>query len=302
MKIPILAGPTAAGKSEFAVEFAKRVDGEIISVDSMQIYKYMDVGTSKVDREIRSEVQHYMIDVVEPDEEFNVKKFREMALEAVERILSKGKKPILVGGSGLYIEAIKHGIFEGPSKNEVIRESLYDLEKEKPGALRNLLKFVDPVAFSKFNPNDLTRIVRALEVFILTGTPISSLWSKREKDERFVLFVLYRERKILYELINKRVDKMLNEGFLEEVSNLMKMGFSPNLSTMKSIGYKEVVKYLKGQVSLEECTEEIKKITRRYAKRQFTWFKRYKDAIWLDLSKNREFLFNKIIKILKWGA
>lgn len=302
MKIPIFMGPTAVGKSEFALEFAKRVNGEIVSIDSMQIYKHMDVGTSKVDKKIRSEIPHYMIDVADPSEEFNVEKFRKLALQAVEKIISKGKKPILVGGSGLYVEAIKYGIFDGPSRNETIRESLYKIESESPGSLRKLLEFVDPVAFSKFESNDLVRIVRALEVYLLTGNPISSLWSKRKEDDRFVLFVLYRDRNELYERINKRVDKMFKNGLLEEVSRLLKMGFSPDLPSMKSIGYKEVVKYLRGQISISDCIEEIKKITRHYAKRQLTWFRKYKDAIWLDLSDDKETLFREIFKTLKWGA
>jgi len=302
LKIPVFTGPTAVGKTEFAVEFAKRVNAEIVSVDSMQIYKYMDVGTSKVSKKVRSEVPHYMIDVAEPSEEFNVERFKKMALQAVEEIISKGKKPILVGGSGLYVEAIKYGIFDGPSKNEVIRKSLYKIENESPGSLKRLLEFVDPVASSKFDPNDLVRIVRALEVYLLTGKPISSLWSKRKEDKRFVLFVLYRNRNELYERINKRVDKMFKNGLLEEVSKLLKMGFSPNLPSMKSIGYKEVVKYLRGQISMNDCIEEIKKITRHYAKRQLTWFRKYKDAIWLDLSNDKETLFREIFKTLKWGA
>lgn len=302
MKIPVITGPTAVGKSEFAVEFAKRVNGEIVSVDSMQIYKYMDVGTSKVSQKIRSEIPHYMVDVADPDEEFNVKKFREMALQAVEKIISNGKKPILVGGSGLYVETIKYGIFDGPPKNEAIRESLYRVERESPGSLRKVLELVDPVAFSKFEPNDLVRIVRALEVYLLTGNPISSLWAKRKEDERFVLFVLYRDRNELYERINKRVDEMFKNGLLEEVLRLLDMGFSPDLPSMQSIGYKEVVKYHKGQSNLKDCIEEVKKVTRHYAKRQLTWFKKYKDAIWLDLSNDKEILFRKMFKTLKWGA
>ncbi len=301
MKIPIFTGPTAVGKSDFAIEFAKRTNGEIVSVDSMQIYKHMDIGTSKVEKSKRLEVPHHMIDIIEPNEEFDVEKFRRMVIEIVEEIIKRGKRPILVGGSGLYVEAIKYGIFEGPSKNEKIRESLQEMEKGSPGALRRLLKVVDPIAYSKFDSNDVTRTIRALEVYIVKGEMISSLWSKRERDERFVLFILNLGRKKLYERINKRVDDMFENGFVEEVSNLLKMGFSKDLPSMKSIGYKEVVKYIDGEIGLKKCLDEIKKSTRHYAKRQLTWFRKYDDALWIDLSNNREKIFGEVLKKLKWG-
>ncbi len=301
MKIPIFTGPTAVGKSKFAIEFAKRVNGEIVSVDSMQIYRHMDIGTSKVEKLERLKIPHHMINVVEPNEEFDVEKFRKMAIEFVEDIIKRGKKPILVGGSGLYVEAIKYGIFEGPSRNEKIRESLLKIEKESPGALRRLLKVADPVAYSKFDSNDAMRAVRALEVYILSGEKISSLWSKRSEDKRFVLFILSFDRKNLYERVDKRVDDMFENGFVEEVSNLLNMGFSRDLPSMKSIGYKEVVKYVNGEIELKKCLDEIKKSTRHYAKRQLTWFRKYDDAIWLDLSNDREKNFGEVLKKLKWG-
>lgn len=300
MKIPIFTGPTAVGKSDFAIEFAKQTNGEIVSVDSMQIYKHMDIGTSKVEKSKRLKVPHHMIDIVEPNEEFNVEKFRKMAIESVEEIIKRGKRPILVGGSGLYVEAIKYGIFEGPSRNEKIRESLQNIEEESPGALQRLLKVVDPISYSKFDFSDTMRIIRALEVYIVSGEMISSLWAKREEDERFVLFILNLDRKKLYERINKRVDDMFKSGFVEEVSNLLQMGFK-DLPSMKSIGYKEVVKYIDGEIGLKECLDEVKKSTRHYAKRQLTWFRRYDDATWLDLSNNREELLEEVLKKLKWG-
>lgn len=301
MKIPIFTGPTGVGKSSFAVKFAKRVDGEIVSVDSMQIHKYMDIGTAKIKEKEKNGIPHYMLDIITPDEEFDVKKFQKMALKIVNEILNRGKRPILVGGSGLYVDAIKYGIFEGPSKNEAIRSSLERIEEESPGALRKILKKVDPMAYNKFSEKDKIRAIRALEIYILTGEPISKLWNRRKRDDRFVLFVLNIEREKLYDKINKRVEKMFEEGFVEEVENLLKMGFSKTLSSMNSIGYKEVVKYLNGEMTYEECIEEIKKQTRRFAKRQITWFKKYKDAIWLDLSESEEKLFGEILKKLNWG-
>ncbi len=299
MKIPIFTGPTGVGKSSFAVKFAKKVDGEIISVDSMQIHKYMDIGTAKIKE--KNGIPHYMLDIIEPDEEFDVKKFQKMALEIVNDILNRGKRPILVGGSGLYVDAIRYGIFEGPSKNEAIRSSLERIEEESPGALRKILKKVDSIAYNKFSEKDKIRTIRALEIYILTGEPISKFWNKRKRDDRFVMFVLNIKRERLYDRINRRVEKMFEEGFVEEVDNLLKMGFSKELPSMNSIGYKEVVKYLNGEMTYEECVEEIKKQTRRFAKRQLTWFRKYKDATWLDLSENEEKLFGEILKKLNWG-
>jgi tRNA dimethylallyltransferase len=301
LKIPIFTGPTGVGKSAFAVEFATRTDGEIISVDSMQVHKYMNIGTAKVKEEEKNGIPHHMLDIIGPDEEFDVEKFRKKVLEIVEEIVKRGNKPILVGGSGLYVEAIKYGIFEGPSKNEIIRSSLEKIEKEAPGALRRMLEKIDPVAYQKFDENDKLRSLRALEVYLLSGEPISKLWSKRKADDRFVVFVLNLKRETLYDKINRRVEKMFEEGFVKEVENLLEMGFSKDLPSMKSIGYKEVVKYLEGEIDYEACKEEIKKQTRRFAKRQLTWFRKYKDAMWLDLSEDKEKLFKKILKKLNWG-
>lgn len=302
MKIPILTGPTAVGKSDFSIEFAKRTGAEIVSVDSMQLYRRMDIGTSKVDPESRKKVPHHMIDVLDPGEEFDVEKFRRSALGAVENILARGRRPVLTGGSGLYLEALKYGIFEGPSKNGKIREKLLEAEGRHPGVLRFLLGLVDPAAFERTEPKDLKRTVRALEVFILSGEKISSLWQRRRTDERFVIFVLNRDRNELYERINLRVDEMIENGFVEEVRELLESGVSPDLKSMKSIGYKEVVEYIKGETAFEECVDKIKKSTRHYAKRQLTWFRKYEDAVWLDLSKDREGNFTEILKILNWGV
>ncbi len=302
MKIPIIAGPTAVGKSDMALKLAEIIDGEIISVDSMQIYNYMDIGTSKIDKNSRNEILHYMIDIVNPDEEFDVKKFRDLALKIVDEIILKSKKPILVGGSGLYIEALKYGIFDGPSRDVRLRDALLNLERESPGSLRKLLLSVDPVAAKKFAPRDLVRTVRALEVYLSTGESISELWNKRMKDERFVIFVLHMDRQELYKKIDERVERMFKNGFIEEVAHLIDMGYSPNLNSMRSIGYKEVVQYLEGAIDLEECIEKIKLETHHYAKRQLIWFRKYPDAVWLDVSQENDQVLNKILKILNWGA
>ncbi len=301
MRIPILTGPTAVGKSKFAVSFARFVNGEIISIDSMQIRRYMDIGTSKVKEEEKYGVAHHLIDIVDPDEEFDVKRFRDITLTKIEEIIERKKRPILVGGSGLYVDVLKYGIFEGPSKNLELRRSLKALEEVVPGALRRILKKVDEEAYKKFEEKDLLRTIRALEVYILSGKEISSLWGKRREDERFVIFVLNLPREKLYERINRRVEKMFEDGFVNEVRMLLKKGYSAELPAMKSIGYKEVVKYLRGELAYEECKEEIKKETRHFAKRQLTWFRKYKDAVWLDLEEDREKLFEKILKKLNWG-
>ncbi|MCL4408279.1 MAG: tRNA (adenosine(37)-N6)-dimethylallyltransferase MiaA [Thermotogae bacterium] len=302
MKIPLIMGPTAVGKSDFAVKLAKIIDGEIISVDSMQIYKYMDIGTSKVDMETRKEIPHHMIDIVKPDEDFDVKQFRDETIKVIDEIISRNKYPILAGGTGFYFEALKYGIFEGPSKNKEIRESLLKIERESNGSLRKMLSKIDPVAFEKFDAGDLTRIVRAIEVYILTGRPISELWKERSEDERFTIFVLYRERNDLYRRINERVESMFDRGFVEEVQNLLKMGYSKDLKVMRSIGYKEVVQYLEGEIGINECVEMVKLATRHYAKRQLTWFRRYEDAVWINFSNGEEPSLNKVLKIIEWGA
>ncbi|MGC9213692.1 tRNA (adenosine(37)-N6)-dimethylallyltransferase MiaA [Athalassotoga sp.] len=302
MKIPLIMGPTAVGKSDFAVKLAKIIDGEIISVDSMQIYKYMDIGTSKVDMETRKEIPHHMIDIVKPDEDFDAKQFRDETIKVIDEIISRNKYPILAGGTGFYFEALKYGIFEGPSKNKEIRESLLKIERESNGSLRRILSKIDPVAFEKFDASDLTRIVRAIEVYVLTGRPISELWKERSEDERFTIFVLYRERNDLYRRINERVESMFDHGFVEEVQNLLKMGYSKDLKAMRSIGYKEVVQYLEGEIGINECVEMVKLATRHYAKRQLTWFRRYEDAVWINLSNGEELSLNKVLKIIEWGA
>lgn len=302
MKIPVIMGPTAVGKSEFAIELAKMLNGEIISVDSMQIYKYMDIGTSKVSDEIKKAIPHHMIDIINPDEDFDAKKFREETLKIIDEILLRGKYPILVGGTGLYFETIKYGIFDGPSRNKEIREILIKLENESKGSLIRLLSRVDPVAYEKFDSGDLSRIVRALEVYILTGRPISELWKEKKEDDRFEIFILNRDRNELYRRINERVEKMFKNGFVEEVEKLLKSGYLKNLKSMRSIGYKEVVEYLEGEMNLNECVEKIKLSTRHYAKRQLTWFRRYEDAVWINLSNGKDLPLNKVLEIIEQGA
>ncbi len=297
MKIPVIMGPTGVGKSEFAIKLARRIGGEIISMDSMQIYRYMDIGTSKVDPKFREEIPHYMIDIIDPDEEFDVKRFRDMALKFIEDIISRKKIPILVGGTGLYFEVLRYGIFDGPSKNEVIREALLKIEREKSGSLRNLLSCIDPKAFEKIDPHDLVRTIRALEVYILTNRPISSFWNERKGQDRYAIFILTRDRNELYSRINKRVDFMFENGLIDEVKKIIDMGYSKDLKPMRSIGYKEVVQYLEGKINLKGCIEMIKLSTRHYAKRQLTWFRKYRDAIWINLDE--ESSLEKVIQFIE---
>ncbi len=270
----IIGGPTAVGKSEVACCVAKRLGGEIVSADSMAVYRGMDVGTAKP-WECMKEVRHYLVDVVDPGEYFDAKIFERKALRAVEEIRSKGKVPIVVGGTYLYIQALLFGIEETPEPNRSLRERLYRIAEKKGRAyLYGKLKVVDPEYAAKIHENDVRRVVRALEVFIETGRPFSSFHRWERPRFNFLGFFLSRSWESLSKRIELRVRRMIESGLVEEVKELLDKGFEHFLTSSQAIGYKELIPYLKGEESLEEAIEKIVRNTKEYAKRQMRWFRK----------------------------
>lgn len=293
MKQPliILTGPTAVGKTELSIALAKAVNGEIISADSMQVYKYMDIGTAKIMPEEMQGVKHYLVDELAPDEDFNVVRFAQMAREAMEEIYAKGKIPILVGGTGFYIQAVLYGIdFTENEEDKAFRQSLEKIAQEQGElVLHEKLKEVDPASAKAIHPNNVKRVIRALEYFEQTGEPISAHNDReRQKESPYnaAYFVLTNDREVLYDRINQRVDKMLEAGLLEEVKGLLERGYKKEMVSMQGLGYKEIIDYLEGNITLEEAVYILKRDTRHFAKRQLTWFRRERDVVWFD---KREF-------------
>ncbi|MGC8971487.1 MAG: tRNA (adenosine(37)-N6)-dimethylallyltransferase MiaA [bacterium] len=279
MKIPVIVigGPTASGKTQLAIEWALKLNGEIVSCDSRQIYKYMDIGTAKPTLEERRLIPHHLIDIIYPDEVMSAGEFQKLARKCIEEIYARGKIPLLVGGTGLYIRAVIRDIDFPPKVDEKIREMIKEKIKEKglSNVYRELLE-VDPVTASKISPNDEIRITRALEVYYATGKPIS--FYRRGIDIDYpkydiVYFVLNPPRDLLYKRIEERVDKMIQLGLIEETKHILNMGYSPGIPSLQTLGYREIIKYLQGMYDLKSAIEEIKKETRRYAKRQLTWFR-----------------------------
>lgn len=295
-----IVGATCTGKTQLGIELAKIIPSEIISADSRQIYKYLNIGTAKpkgtwqkingVNKFIVDGIPHHLIDFLSPEEYFSAGDFVRLTDRIVNEIKSNNKIPIIVGGTGLYISSYLHRLAFLPKRNENLRNELLELEKKQKKSLYNKLQKIDPVAAQKIHPNNLQRIVRALEVYYLTGKPISYWWQQNKQQvtgnkEQVLLIGLYQPRKILYERINDRVEKMLNAGMIEETEKLLKDGYKPNCYAMQSIGYKHVVAYIKNQIGFEKMKQLIKQDTRNYAKRQITWFKREKDIIWFDTSR-----------------
>jgi len=283
----ILTGPTAVGKTSLSISLAKAVDGEIISADSMQVYKYMDIGTAKITPEETEGIPHYLISEFEPDEEFNVVKFQEYAKKYIKAIHDKNKIPILVGGTGFYIQAVLYDIeFEETSPDNSYRDELAELaEKYGPQYLHDMLAKADPASAKAIHPNNVKRVIRALEYIKHTGEPISAhneAQRKKESPYLYRYFVLNKDREKLYESINKRVDIMIDKGLVDEVKRLRDMGYTKDMISMQGLGYKEIIDYLEGNCTLEEAIYTIKRDTRHYAKRQLTWFKREKDVIWIN--------------------
>ena len=292
MKRPliVLTGPTAVGKTSLSISLAKAVNGEIISADSMQVYKKMDIGSAKIRQEEMQGVKHYLVDVLEPEEEFHIVKFQQMAKEAMEEIYEKGKIPILVGGTGFYIQAVTRDIdFTEAQQENTYRAELEKLaETEGAEYLHDRLKEVDPASADTIHANNVKRVIRALEFYHQNGTPISAHNEEQKKQTspyNLVYFVLNAPRDILYERIDKRVDQMLEEGLVKEVEGLKREGCDRGMVSMQGLGYKEILAYLEEEYPLEEAVRILKRDTRHFAKRQLTWFRRESDVIWVDKDK-----------------
>ena len=282
----VLTGPTSVGKTSLSVRLARRLGGEIISADSMQVYKHMDIGTAKITKEEMQGVPHHLIDILEPTEEYNVARFKEEAAAAIADISSRNMVPIIVGGTGFYIQALLYDVDFTDKAQTGYRLKLTELAKEKgSGYLYDMLLECDPGACEYISRNDVMRLSRALEYYHETGEPIS-LHNKMERKKKaaygFRYFVLNQPREILYENINKRVDMMMENGLLDEVIKLREMGCDSAMTSMKGLSYKELLEYLDGNITLEEAVRIIKRDTRHFAKRQITWFKRERDVIWIN--------------------
>lgn len=286
----ILTGPTAVGKTDTSIALAKSVGGEIISADSIQVYRHMDIGSAKITKEEMQGVPHFLIDALEPDEEFNVVVFQMLALQAMEEIYKRGHIPIITGGTGFYIQALLYGVdFDEVETDNSYRKELEEYAGEHGAeALHERLAAVDKEAAEAIHPNNVKRVIRALEYHKQTGEKISEHNEEQRQKKspyNFAYFVLNRDRAVLYDRINRRVDMMFEQGLVAEVWKLLDMGYERKLVSMQGLGYKEVAAYLDGELTLEEAKEIIKRDTRHFAKRQITWFKRETNVDWIDMEQ-----------------
>ena len=295
----VIVGPTASGKSRLAIELAKNINGEIISADSMQIYREMNIGTAKVTEEEMQGIKHYMIDIISPNERYSVSNYKKQAEQAIEEILKKGKTPIIAGGTGLYVDSLIYGIeFQDEEIDTKYREDLNKIAEEQ--GLKELYeqaKKIDPEAMLKISENDQKRIIRVLEIYHKTGKTKTEIEKESRKNGvkyNYNVFAISLDREKLYERIEKRVDKMIEEGLIEEVKNILKK-YSEFPTAMQGLGYKEVKQYFDKELTKEEMIEKIKQETRRYAKRQLTWFRKNKETIWLDAKLGTEKNMQKIL-------
>jgi tRNA dimethylallyltransferase len=282
-----IGGPTASGKSSLAMALGRLVGVELLNFDSMQIYRGMNIGTAKPDEEDRRTVPHHLMDLRDPDELFSVGQYTPLFRETVEEIAGRGRLPVAVGGTGLYLRGALGGLFDGPQRDDDLREELKSLERDDPGILYRLLEEKDPETASRTKPRDMVRIVRALEVYELTGVSISELQrehSFRDRPFDATIYCLNPERATLYRWVEERVDRMMEQGLLDEVKVLRDKGYGRDLISMKALGYREIMAHLDGETSLDEAVMLIKRNTRRYAKRQVTWFKAEEGVRWLDIS------------------
>lgn len=283
----ILTGPTSVGKTALSVKLAKAINGAIISADSMQVYRGMDIGSAKVTKEEMDGVKHYLIDILDPDEEFHVVRFQELAKEAMEEIYANGQIPILVGGTGFYIQSVLYDIdFTSQQEDTSFRSRLEDLAKQQGNeVLHRMLQDVDPVSAEKIHANNVKRVIRALEFYEKTKTPISEhneAEAAKESPYAFCYFVLNDDRDKIYARIEQRIDLMLEAGLIQEVQALRDKGYHRSMVSMQGLGYKEILDYLEGAITLEEAVYILKRDTRHFAKRQLTWFRRESDVIWVD--------------------
>lgn len=295
-KVIVICGPTASGKTKLGIEVANKIDGEIVSADSMQIYKYMDIGTAKPTIEERKLARHHLIDFVEPNMRYSVADFKIDAIKTIKSILSRGKTPIIVGGTGLYINSLIYNIEFNEQKVDMeYRDKMDQLETS---ILYEKAKTIDSEALSKISRNDRKRIIRILEIYHSTGKTKTQLEAESRKKLEFdyKIFVLNMDREKLYDRINKRVDLMINSGLIDEVKVLLKR-YNDFPTSMQGLGYKEVVQYLNNQITKDEMIDKIKQQSRRYAKRQLTWFRAYKHAIWIesDNTENANMIINSVM-------
>lgn len=306
----ILTGPTAVGKTKASIGLAKAVDGEIISADSMQVYRHMDIGSAKIKPEEMDGIPHHLIDVLEPDDEFHVVKFQQLAKKAMREIWERGHIPIVTGGTGFYIQALLYDIdFDENEKEDACRKELEAYAREHGAeALHEKLALVDPASAEMIHPNNIKRVIRALEFYEQTGKRISEhneTQRQRESPYAFAYFVLTDDRAHLYERINRRVDQMIEEGLVNEVQALKDKGYTKQLVSMQGLGYKEILDYLDGNCTLEEAIYTIKRDTRHFAKRQLTWFKRERDVIWINKQSfgyEAEQILDEMLSKLPWKA
>lgn len=286
----VVVGPTASGKSDLAVRLAERFDGEVVNADSMQLYRRMEIGTARPSGEMMSRVPHHLFGIVDPDVNFTAADYTAAADLVISDISSRGRVPVVVGGTGLYIRALLHGLAESPAADDNFRNEMISFaETHGSQALHERLAFIDPVSASRLHVNDRLRIIRAMEVHHKTGRPISSFQSEHgfmEKRYQALTIGIDMPRNILYERIGERVEDMVSAGLVAEVEGLLSKGYSPDLKALGAIGYHEICLYLQGAFSLPEVIEEIKRNTRRYAKRQITWFSRDPEIIWFDYSES----------------
>lgn len=306
----ILTGPTAVGKTKASIGLAKAVDGEIISADSMQVYRHMDIGSAKIKPEEMEGIPHHLIDVLEPDDEFHVVKFQQLAKKAMRKIWERGHIPIVTGGTGFYIQALLYDIdFDENEKEDACRKELEAYAREHGAeALHEKLALVDPASAEMIHPNNIKRVIRALEFYEQTGKRISEhneTQRQRESPYAFAYFVLTDDRAHLYERINRRVDQMIEEGLVNEAQALKDKGYTKQLVSMQGLGYKEILDYLDGNCTLEEAIYTIKRDTRHFAKRQLTWFKRERDVIWINKQSfgyDAEQILDEMLSKLPWKA
>jgi tRNA dimethylallyltransferase len=290
-KVIVIVGPTCSGKTKVSIELAKKINSEIISADSRQIYMYLDIGTAKPSIENLESVKHHFINYLYPDENYNVSRFESDTLEVIEKLFSENKIPVVAGGSGLYIHAIVDGIFDAVNADDEFREE-FNLKREKFGNeyWYEELKKVDPLSASEMLPQNWKRVMRAIEVYNLTGIPIWKFQRdyKRETNINFIQFGIEWPREILYDNINNRVVSMISDGLVNEVKSILKAGYNSNLNSLNTVGYKEIISYLQNEISLDRAVELIKRNTRRYAKRQLTWFRKDKRINWIKIQSEEQ--------------
>lgn len=287
----VIVGPTAVGKTRLSVRLAKQFHGEIISGDSMQVYRGMDIGTAKIMPGEMEGIPHHLINICEPDQLFSVQEYQQLARQRITEITERGQLPMLVGGTGLYIESVVHD-YNMPhvKENTALRKELKEMaQREGKEALHQRLKNVDPVQAGKLHPNDIRRVIRALEVYHLTGKPFSELKRKGTSPFNTLWIGLTMPRELLYERINRRVDDMIASGLVDEVKQLWSKGYRLHLTSMQAIGYKEIMNYLEGDISFDEAVQMIKQGSRKYAKRQLSWFRRLSEIHWFDITNAKSF-------------